>query len=39
MILVAACHAAPATYKPQDKQTRFSNRNKDKGKKIEMSEI
>jgi hypothetical protein len=32
MILVAACHAAPATYTPRDKQTWFSKRNKDKRK-------
>jgi hypothetical protein len=31
-VLVAACHVAPATYAPQDKQTRFSKRNKDKRK-------
>jgi hypothetical protein len=29
-ILVAACHAAPATCTPRDKQTWFSKRNKDK---------
>jgi hypothetical protein len=29
-ILVAARHAAPATCTPRDKQTRFSERNKDK---------
>jgi hypothetical protein len=31
-ILVAACHTAPATYTPRDKQTRFSERNKGKRK-------
>jgi hypothetical protein len=31
-ILVAVRHAAPTTCTPQDKQTRFSKRNKDKGK-------
>jgi hypothetical protein len=39
MVLVAARHAAPATCTPWDKQTRFSTRNKDKGKTIEMSRI
>jgi hypothetical protein len=34
IILIAACHAAPATCTPQDKQMRFSNRYKDKGKTI-----
>jgi hypothetical protein len=32
MIVVVARHAAPATYTPRDKQTRFSKRNKDKRK-------
>jgi hypothetical protein len=32
MILVATCHAAPATCTPRDKKTRFSERNKDKRK-------
>jgi hypothetical protein len=32
MILVAARHAAPATYTPRDKQRRFSTRTKDKRK-------
>jgi hypothetical protein len=32
MILIAARRAAPATYTPQDKQMRFSKRNKDKRK-------
>jgi hypothetical protein len=32
MILVAVRHAAPATCTPQDKQTRFSERDKDKRK-------
>jgi hypothetical protein len=32
MVLIAARHAAPATYTPRDKQTRFSERNKDKTK-------
>jgi hypothetical protein len=36
MILVAACHAAPATCTPRDKQTRFSERNKDKEKQNEI---
>jgi hypothetical protein len=31
-VLVAAHHAAPATCTPRDKQTRFSERNKDKRK-------
>jgi hypothetical protein len=31
-VLVAACHAAPATCTPRDKQTRFSERNKGKRK-------
>jgi hypothetical protein len=31
-VLVAACHATPATYTPRDKQTRFSKRNKGKRK-------
>jgi hypothetical protein len=31
-VLIAARHAAPATYAPWDKQTRFSERNKDKRK-------
>jgi hypothetical protein len=31
-VLVAACHAAPATCTPRDKKTRFSERNKDKRK-------
>jgi hypothetical protein len=31
-VLVAARHAAPATCTPQDKETRFSERNKDKRK-------
>jgi hypothetical protein len=32
MIFIAARHAAPTTCTPQDKQTRFSERNKDKRK-------
>jgi hypothetical protein len=32
MVLVATRHAAPATCTPRDKQTRFSKRNKIKGK-------
>jgi hypothetical protein len=32
MILITARHATPATCTPRDKQTRFSTRNKDKGK-------
>jgi hypothetical protein len=32
MVLIAVCHAAPATYTPQDKQTRFSKRKKGKRK-------
>jgi hypothetical protein len=32
MVLIAARHAAPATYTPRDKQTRFFNRNKVKEK-------
>jgi hypothetical protein len=32
MIHIAAHHAAPAIYTPQDKQTRFSKRNKGKRK-------
>jgi hypothetical protein len=32
MILVAICNATPATCTPQNKQIRFSKRNKDKGK-------
>jgi hypothetical protein len=32
MILVTAHYAAPATCTPRDKQTRFSKRNKIKGK-------
>jgi hypothetical protein len=39
MILIAARHAAPATYTPRDKQTRFSKQNKEKGKTTEMSRI
>jgi hypothetical protein len=31
-VLVAARHAAPASYTPRDKQTRFFERNKDKRK-------
>jgi hypothetical protein len=31
-ILVAACHVAPTTCTPWDKQTWFSKQNKDKGK-------
>jgi hypothetical protein len=37
MILIAARHTTPATYRPQDKQTWFSKQNKDKGKTIEPS--
>jgi hypothetical protein len=33
-ILIAARHAALATYTPQDKQTRFSNETRNKGKTI-----
>jgi hypothetical protein len=36
MILVAARYVAPATCTPRDKQTRFSTRNKNKGKSIKM---
>jgi hypothetical protein len=32
MVLIAACHTAPATCTQQDKQTRFSKQNKDKRK-------
>jgi hypothetical protein len=32
MILIAARHAAPATCTPRDKQTGFSEQNKDKRK-------
>jgi cytochrome c-type biogenesis protein CcmH/NrfF len=32
MILVAARYAAPATYTPRDKQTRFFERTKEKQK-------
>jgi hypothetical protein len=32
MILIAARHTAPTTCTPRDKQTRFSERNKDKRK-------
>jgi hypothetical protein len=32
MIIITARHAAPATYTPRDKQTRFSKQNKDKRK-------
>jgi hypothetical protein len=32
MILIAARHAAPATYTARDKQARFFKQNKDKGK-------
>jgi hypothetical protein len=39
MILIVARHAVLATYTPRDKQTRFSKRNKDKGKTTEMSWI
>jgi hypothetical protein len=39
MILVAARHATPATYTPRDKQTRFSNETKNKGKITEISWI
>jgi hypothetical protein len=35
MIIIAARHAAPATCTPRDKQTRFSERNKDKKKQNE----
>jgi hypothetical protein len=35
MIIIAACHAAPATCTPQDKQTRFSKRNNGKRKENE----
>jgi hypothetical protein len=38
-ILVAARHAAPVTYTPGDKQTRFSKRNKDKKNKMKLSWI
>jgi hypothetical protein len=38
-ILVAARHAAPATYTPWDKQTWFSKWIKDKGKTTEPSRI
>jgi hypothetical protein len=36
MILIAAHHAIPATCTPQDKQTRFSKWNRDKGKTTKM---
>jgi hypothetical protein len=39
MSLIAARHATPTTCIPRDKQTRFSTRNKDKGKTTEMSRI
>jgi hypothetical protein len=39
MIIIAAHHGAPATCTPQDKQTRFSNETKNKGKTTEMSQI
>jgi hypothetical protein len=39
MILVAARHVAPATCTPRDKLTRFSKRNRDKGKTTKMSSI
>jgi antibiotic biosynthesis monooxygenase (ABM) superfamily enzyme len=32
MILIAVRYAAPTTYTPQDNQTRFSKRNKEKSK-------
>jgi hypothetical protein len=39
-MLVTARHAAPSTCTPQDKQTGFSKRNKDKRKnKIKQSHI
>jgi hypothetical protein len=38
-ILITACHAAPVTCTPWDKQTRFFKWNKDKGKTPEMSQI
>jgi hypothetical protein len=31
-VIIAACHAAPTTYTPRDKQTRFFERNKGKRK-------
>jgi hypothetical protein len=39
MILVAACHTAPITCTPRDKQTRFSNEIKNKSKITEMPRI
>jgi hypothetical protein len=39
MIIIVACHAAPATCTPQDKQTRFYTETKNKGKIIEMPQI
>jgi hypothetical protein len=39
MILVTARHATAGTWTPQDKQTRFSTRNKDTGKTTELSRI
>jgi hypothetical protein len=39
MILIAAHHVAPATCTPRDKQMRFSNETKNKGKTTEMSWI
>jgi hypothetical protein len=36
-IIVAARHAAPATCTPRDKKTRFSKRNKEKGKQLKCS--
>jgi hypothetical protein len=35
MILIAARHVAPVTYTPRDKQLRFSNETRNKGKTIE----
>jgi hypothetical protein len=39
MMLIAARHASLATCTPRDKQTRFSNETKNKGKTIEMFQI
>jgi hypothetical protein len=39
MILITVRHATPTTCTPRDKQTPFSNRNKNKGKTTEPSQI
>jgi hypothetical protein len=38
-IFIVVRHVAPATCTPRDKQTRFSNETKNKGKTIKMSQI